>query len=127
MRVAGVCLAKAGRGEGRERARIVLAVLPLPLLPSHHLSLSLSLSLITSIYLSPPIPHFQPQKAFAYFDKDFDGVLTADEVRSSVVAVFKERKNMAASLEDTDSIVRSLQFGIGAALHFVMGAMYLLV
>lgn len=54
-------------------------------------------------------------------------MLTADEVRSSVVAVFKERKNMAASLEDTDSIVRSLQFGIGAALHFVMGAMYLLV
>lgn len=29
--------------------------------------------------------------------------------------------------QDTDSIVNSLQFGIGVALHFVMGAMYLLV
>ena len=54
-------------------------------------------------------------------------MLTASEVKSSVVAVFKERRNMAASLEDTDSIVRSLQFGIGVALHFVMGAVYLLV
>ena len=34
---------------------------------------------------------------------------------------------MAASLEDTDSIVRSLQFGIGVALHFLFGAAYLLV
>jgi small-conductance mechanosensitive channel len=66
-------------------------------------------------------------QAFAYFDKDFDGVLTAAEVRSSVMAIFDERRNMAASLEDTDSIVRSLQFGVGCALHLVMGAAYLLV
>ncbi|KIY94341.1 hypothetical protein MNEG_13621, partial [Monoraphidium neglectum] len=75
-------------------------------------------------------------RAFAYFDKDNDAAITADEMRSSVVAVFKERRNMAASLEvrrrkrvdvlDTDSIVRSLQFGIGVAIHFVFSAVYLL-
>jgi hypothetical protein len=54
-------------------------------------------------------------------------VLTAAEMKSSVVAIFKERKTMASSLEDTDSIVRSLQFGIGCALHFMMAALYLLV
>jgi hypothetical protein len=54
-------------------------------------------------------------------------VLTLAEMKSSVVAIFRERKTMASSLEDTDSIVRSLQFGIGCAIHFFMSAMYLLV
>ena len=31
------------------------------------------------------------------------------------------------TLQDTDSIVRSLQFGIGVAYHFIMGASYLSV
>jgi small-conductance mechanosensitive channel len=48
-------------------------------------------------------------------------------MKESVVAIFKERKNMAQSLKDTDSIVGSLEFGIGVAAHFVMGALYLLV
>ena len=34
---------------------------------------------------------------------------------------------MAASLKDTDSIVRSLEFGIGFVIHFIMAAVYLLV
>ena len=34
---------------------------------------------------------------------------------------------MAQSLKDTDSIVGSLEFGVGCAAHFVMGALYLLV
>ena len=40
-----------------------------------------------------------PLQAFAYFDKDHDRALTRAEMQSSVLAVFKERKNMAASLE----------------------------
>jgi hypothetical protein len=65
--------------------------------------------------------------AFAFFDKDNDGHLSLREMKESVVAIFKERKNMAQSLKDTDSIVGSLEFGIGVAAHFVMGAIYLLV
>lgn len=34
---------------------------------------------------------------------------------------------MAASLKDTDSIVKTLEFGIGFLLHFIFAAVYLLV
>lgn len=61
-------------------------------------------------------------QAFAYFDKDFDGVLTVSEMKSSVVAIFKERKNMAASLEvgdrdhtaavDCDHVSRACSFTV---------------
>jgi hypothetical protein len=48
-------------------------------------------------------------------------------MKDSVVAIFKERKNMANSLKDTDSIVNTLEFGIGFLFHFVFAAAYLLV
>lgn len=38
-------------------------------------------------------------QAFAYFDKDNDAQLTIREMKDSVTAVFKERKNMAHSLK----------------------------
>jgi hypothetical protein len=46
------------------------------------------------------------------------------EVRDSVVSIFSERKNMAQSLKDTDSIVRSLEFALGAIMHFIFSALY---
>jgi hypothetical protein len=38
-------------------------------------------------------------QAFTYFDKDNDAQLTVREMKDSVTAVFKERKNMAHSLK----------------------------
>lgn len=38
-------------------------------------------------------------QAFTYFDKDNDAQLTIREMKDSVTAVFKERKNMAHSLK----------------------------
>eukprot|EP00879_Flechtneria_rotunda_P028579 GHRR01030738.1.p1 GENE.GHRR01030738.1~~GHRR01030738.1.p1 ORF type:complete len:100 (-),score=19.35 GHRR01030738.1:814-1113(-) len=38
-------------------------------------------------------------QAFAYFDKDNDAALTIREMKDSVTAIFKERKNMSASLK----------------------------
>eukprot|EP00883_Tetradesmus_obliquus_P002966 jgi/Sobl393_1/1317/SZX72877.1 len=66
-------------------------------------------------------------QAFSYFDKDNDAQLTVREMKDSVVAVFKERKNMAHSLKDTHSIVATLEAGIGFLFHFVFAAIYLLV
>jgi hypothetical protein len=66
-------------------------------------------------------------QAFAWFDKDNDGRLHLREMKESVCSIFVQRKFMAQSLKDTDSIVGSLEFGIGCVAHFVMGALYLLV
>jgi hypothetical protein len=49
------------------------------------------------------------------------------EMRDAVVAIYKERRNMARSLMDTETIVQSLEFGIGAMIHFTFSAIYLLV
>lgn len=38
-----------------------------------------------------------------------------------------ERKNIAASIKDTDSVVNSLETGLGMLIHFIFIAMYLLV
>lgn len=53
--------------------------------------------------------------------------IAAPGPQDSVVAIFKERKNMASSLKDTDSIVHTLEFGIGCVFHFLFFAVYLLV
>eukprot|EP00877_Chromochloris_zofingiensis_P004797 jgi/Chrzof1/14318/UNPLg00590.t1 len=65
--------------------------------------------------------------AFAWFDKDGDGGVSASEMVDSVTDIVAERKNMAASLKDTDSIVGSLELGLGTLVHFVFIAFYLLV
>lgn len=39
----------------------------------------------------------------------------------------QERKNIACSLQDTNSIVQSLEFGLGVVMHFIAGAVYLLI
>lgn len=44
-----------------------------------------------------------------------------------MAAVFTERKHMAQSLRDTDSIVKSLEIGIGCVMHFVFLVAYLWV
>lgn len=46
---------------------------------------------------------------------------------AQVHSCLQERKNMAASLKDTDSIVKTLEFGIGFVFHFIFAAVYLLV
>lgn len=38
-----------------------------------------------------------------------------------------ERKNIAASIKDTDSVVNSLETGLGMLIHFIFIALYLLV
>ncbi|KXZ50164.1 hypothetical protein GPECTOR_17g800 [Gonium pectorale] len=67
------------------------------------------------------------KKAFAIFDADGDGEVSRQEVREAVVNIYKERRNMARSLRDTETIVQSLEFGIGVVIHFIFAAVYLLI
>lgn len=53
--------------------------------------------------------------------------VTRADMKERVVALYKERRNQALSLKDTDSIVKSLEFGLGGLFHFVFAAVYLLV
>ncbi|GBF95649.1 hypothetical protein Rsub_08631 [Raphidocelis subcapitata] len=66
-------------------------------------------------------------RAFAWLDRDHDARIGADEVAGAVVSLVKQRADMAATLQDTDSIVSALALGIGAVLHVVFLAFYLLV
>jgi len=49
------------------------------------------------------------------------------DIKEAVVAIYRERANMAASLKDTDSIVQSLEYAIGCLIHFIFLAFYLLI
>ena len=42
-----------------------------------------------------------------------------------MASIFRARKNMAASIRDTDSIVSSLETGLGFLVHFLFAAAYL--
>ena len=46
---------------------------------------------------------------------------------AAVTAIFRERKNLAASLKDTKTIVTKLQGLIGVVLHIVFVFIYLII
>jgi hypothetical protein len=48
-------------------------------------------------------------------------------VQESAAEMLCERKNIAASIKDTDSVVNSLETGLGMLIHFIFIALYLLV
>lgn len=47
--------------------------------------------------------------------------------QESAAEMLCERKNIAASIKDTDSVVNSLESGLGMLIHFLAFAVYLLV
>ncbi len=53
--------------------------------------------------------------------------ISGSEIRDVVVSIYTERCNMARALKDTDSIVRSLELSLGAAIHFLFCAIYLTI
>ncbi|KXZ54635.1 hypothetical protein GPECTOR_4g700 [Gonium pectorale] len=67
------------------------------------------------------------RKAFEVFDADSSGQVSRSQLRSRVVNIYTERRNMARALRDTDSIVRSLELTLGVATHFLFGAIYLTI
>jgi hypothetical protein len=56
-----------------------------------------------------------------------DGSISCTELQESAAEMLCERKNIAASIKDTDSVVNSLETGLGMLIHFIFIALYLLV
>jgi len=50
-----------------------------------------------------------------------------DQVVDSVMDIFKQRANIAASLTNTESMMSSLHAGLGGALHFLWIGVYLVI
>ncbi|WIA11707.1 hypothetical protein OEZ85_011803 [Tetradesmus obliquus] len=66
-------------------------------------------------------------EAFAYFDRNGDGSISCSELQESAAEMLCERKNIAASIKDTDSVVDSLETGMGLLVHLIFFCFYLLV
>ncbi|KAF6256732.1 hypothetical protein COO60DRAFT_1461548 [Scenedesmus sp. NREL 46B-D3] len=66
-------------------------------------------------------------EAFAYFDRNGDGSISCSELQESAAEMLCERKNIAASIKDTDSVVDSLETGMGLLAHLIFFCFYLLV
>lgn len=49
------------------------------------------------------------------------------QVVDSVLEIFKERSNIAASLSNTESMMDSLHAGLAGALHFLFIGFYLVI
>ncbi|KAI8467804.1 MAG: hypothetical protein J3K34DRAFT_429295 [Monoraphidium minutum] len=66
-------------------------------------------------------------RAFDFFDKDGDGWVSKGEMKDAVTTIVSERRDMATSLRDTDSIVASLEAFLAGTVHLLFIAFYLLV
>eukprot|EP00873_Tetraselmis_striata_P022183 jgi/Tetstr1/442447/TSEL_003193.t1 len=53
--------------------------------------------------------------------------ITKEKVVDSVLEIFKERSNIAASLSNTESMMDSLHAGLAGALHFLFIGFYLVI
>ncbi|KAG5185312.1 Mechanosensitive ion channel-domain-containing protein [Tribonema minus] len=58
--------------------------------------------------------------AFALFDKEQHGVVTKDDLLQGVVSIYKDHKNLARTLADSQQMVNKLGQIIGALMSFVM-------
>lgn len=69
----------------------------------------------------------QALASFSMFAMNPRERVTKDKVIASVLEIFKERSNIAASLSNTESMMDSLHAGLGGALHFLFIGFYLLI
>jgi hypothetical protein len=60
-------------------------------------------------------------------DADGNGRVNVQECCAAIARVFLDRKNLAASLKDAKSIVRTLEAVIGVFLHVLFFFIYLLI
>lgn len=82
---------------------------------------------ITRGDLADLLPSRDVDAAADLLDADGDGCISSQDVCAAILAVFRERENLAASLTDTKGVVSTLETMIGAVLHIFMFFIYLVI
>lgn len=81
--------------------------------------------------LPTDLEHFLPpeqiKEAFSMLDIDGDGKVTLYNIRDAVIAVYRQRTNLSATLRDTKTIVGKVEAIIGAIIHLVFCFLYLAI
>jgi len=67
------------------------------------------------------------RSAFSLFAVDRKSKVTMQQVMDTVMAIHKDRSNISASLNNTTSMIKSLQMCLAAGLHFLFLALYLVI
>ncbi|KAG2445860.1 hypothetical protein HXX76_000464 [Chlamydomonas incerta] len=67
------------------------------------------------------------REAFAVFDHDGDGRITLQNMVDTVVRIYKERKKLALTLQDTRTVVAKLELICGVVLHVLFAFVYLII
>lgn len=66
-------------------------------------------------------------RAFEMLDVDHDGKVTLHNTRDAVIQVYQERKNLAATLKDTKTVIGRLEYLIMVTVHLCFIFFYLLI
>jgi hypothetical protein len=77
--------------------------------------------------LEPFLPADQAREAFAMLDDDGDGAATVGDCEAAVLKILRQRRHLAASLQDTRSIVAVLEVIIGVGVHVLFSFIYLVI
>ncbi|KAG2500887.1 hypothetical protein HYH03_001647 [Edaphochlamys debaryana] len=67
------------------------------------------------------------REAFNVFDSDGDGRITLQNMCDTIVRIYKERKKLALTLQDTRTVVAKLELIVGVALHVLCAFFYLVI
>ncbi|PNH11269.1 Mechanosensitive ion channel protein 10 [Tetrabaena socialis] len=67
------------------------------------------------------------REAFGIFDTDGDGRISLGQMVDTIVRVYKERKKLALTLQDTRTVVAKLELICGCVLHIVFAFFYLVI
>ncbi|GIL65964.1 hypothetical protein Vafri_19606 [Volvox africanus] len=67
------------------------------------------------------------REAFAMFDSDRDSRITLQNMVDTIVRIYKERKKLALTLQDTRTVVAKLELICGVVMHVLFGFLYLVI
>jgi hypothetical protein len=73
------------------------------------------------------LPEEQAKDCMEAFDCDADGHISAEDMREAVLQIYDNRKNLAATLKDTKTIVGKLERLLGICLQSIFIFFYLAI
>lgn len=93
--------------------------------PSNAMPLDLARNEILLEDLQWFLPGEKAAAAMRVLDVDGDGKVSLSDIRDAVVAIYRERRNLAFTLKDTSSVVNKLELIFAVVIHFFTVGFYL--